>query len=84
MKFELIASFDEGSTEFSIASFNNMKHSLCQSFGIVNEEQEALHSGCTGFGIDRWVYGFALLYGSDAKEWPEDVINQLKEWGEGK
>ncbi|AMA72209.1 MULTISPECIES: aminoacyl--tRNA ligase-related protein [Aneurinibacillus] len=68
MKYELIISTDIGN--FSIASFNNVKDTLCKEFSITGSNGSILHSGCVAFGIDRWVYALLAVYGTQLQEWP--------------
>lgn len=75
MKYELLVS--TGKLEYSIASFNNMKGSLCKPFEITNENGELLNSGCVAFGIDRWVYTLLSEFGLDIELWPDRVKNRL-------
>nr|WP_278430049.1 amino acid--ACP ligase [Brevibacillus laterosporus] len=71
MKYELIISTDTGS--FSIASFNNVKDTLCKEFDITEPNGSILHSGCVAFGIDRWVYALLVVYGTQLQEWPIQI-----------
>lgn len=52
-KFELDAYLSKGK-KTSIASFNYCNDLLCKSFHIKNKEGSYLHSGCVGFGLERW------------------------------
>ncbi len=76
MKYELRFALDDRA-DFSIASFNLCSHVLCQAFGVQSEAGEA-HSGCVGFGIDRWIRAFLAVHGSRAEQWPQKVTDLLK------
>lgn len=78
MKYELIAEFREG-LKFTIASFNNMRTTLCNQFDIRMSTDADLNSGCVAFGLDRWVYALLVRYGIDYREWPEEVRHLLDE-----
>lgn len=52
-KYELDAKLRNGE-KTSIASFNYCQDLLCKKFGIKGEDGKILHSGCVGFGIERW------------------------------
>jgi seryl-tRNA synthetase len=78
MKYELIVDTGELSGSFSIASFNNMQDSLCKPFGVTDDSFTPLHSGCIGFGMDRWVYALLAYYGNDYESWPIGVRNILE------
>ncbi|WP_418038473.1 aminoacyl--tRNA ligase-related protein [Paenibacillus xylanilyticus] len=77
MKFELIAEIKNRGSAFSIASFNNVKDTLCKEFLITNARKEFLHSGCVAFGIDRWVYAILETYGTNTANWPASLTSQL-------
>ncbi|MFD2673360.1 aminoacyl--tRNA ligase-related protein [Marinicrinis sediminis] len=69
LKYELRFQLDDN-TDFSIASFNLCGHVLCNSFGVQSCYGE-VHSGCTGFGIDRWLQAIVAVHGNQRKQWPE-------------
>lgn len=71
LKFELRSAFME-EKDFSLASFNLCGPVLCEAFGVMGD-QEALHSGCTGFGIDRWVQALLAVHGRDTGCWPDKL-----------
>jgi seryl-tRNA synthetase len=70
LKYELIAVIRSGTESFSIASFNNTRSSLVNSFGITDPSNPNLHSGCIAFGLDRWVYAILSSFGSVPSSWP--------------
>ncbi|WP_245850925.1 PEP/pyruvate-binding domain-containing protein [Paenibacillus herberti] len=78
MKYELVVNIKQKESSFSIASFNNVKDTLCKEFRIVDENNLFLHSGCVAFGIDRWVYAILALYGTDPYQWPESLLKELE------
>jgi seryl-tRNA synthetase len=86
LKYELIVTLPATQTEFSVASFNLVGDSFCKAFEICDEQQQALHSGCVGFGIERWVYALLSQHGVDLTRWPSTVLKELgislKEEGE--
>ncbi|MCK6259482.1 hypothetical protein LCY76_23200 [Fictibacillus sp. KIGAM418] len=69
MKYELIFSPNE-ELSFSIGSFNLVGEVLTESFGIKGELGENVHSGCTAFGIDRWVEAILYTFGDKMENWP--------------
>ncbi|MBW7476490.1 amino acid--ACP ligase [Paenibacillus oenotherae] len=75
MKYELIVELPAG--QFSIASFNHMGDSLCKKFNISDRSGKSLQSGCTAFGVDRWVYGLLSRHGIQYSEWPASVRKRL-------
>lgn len=78
LKYELVASVREGTEAISIASFNNVRDSLVNAFGIADPERPVLHSGCIAFGIDRWVYVLLSMYGTDPERWPGKLRSILQ------
>ncbi len=76
LKFELRCAGVEGQ-EFSIASFNLCGHVLCDAFGVKSSHGE-LHSGCTGFGIDRWVQALLHVYGRETHNWPMQIQSYVQ------
>ncbi|MDQ0417970.1 seryl-tRNA synthetase [Croceifilum oryzae] len=77
IKYELIVELAEKSA-FSIASFNNVRDTLCQQFHITSQDGVSLHSGCVAFGLDRWVYALLSKFGKDLQSWPEPVRDLLQ------
>lgn len=78
-KYELVADILEGDevVSFSIASFNNVRETLCDKFNIKDNKDELLFSGCVAFGIDRWVYVLLAKYGDELECWPEKIKDIL-------
>ena len=54
-----------------IFSGNNNKDKFTKSFHIKESRNQDLWSGCTGFGITRWVAAFLAQKGFDQSNWPE-------------
>ncbi|GIQ69363.1 aminoacyl--tRNA ligase-related protein [Xylanibacillus composti] len=79
LKYEL-RSAGNGQPDFSIASFNLCGHVLCEAFGVKScgHDQSSLHSGCTGFGIDRWVQAFLYAHGRESGRWPKIIQRYLQ------
>ncbi|MEV8639255.1 aminoacyl--tRNA ligase-related protein [Streptosporangium sp. NPDC051023] len=73
VKYELVAS-RPGGADSAIASFNNVRDSLCQQFDIRDEDARAVHSGCVAFGVDRWVELILETFGADRRRWPERIL----------
>jgi seryl-tRNA synthetase len=67
-KYELIVETPQGATA-AVASFNNLRESLCRQFDITGPR--GAHSGCAAFGIDRWVRATLDQHGADPAAWPE-------------
>ncbi|MGE6631474.1 aminoacyl--tRNA ligase-related protein [Bacillus sp. NPDC077027] len=71
-KYELVALTEK--KEVSIASFNHCGDMLCERFQIKDEKGMPLYSGCTAFGIDRWVQVFLQKYGREHTNWPSGMM----------
>jgi seryl-tRNA synthetase len=69
MKYELVFSPNEN-TNFSIGSFNLVGDVLTESFGIKSKQGEKVYSGCTAFGLDRWVRAILYTFGENMENWP--------------
>ncbi|NEU61595.1 aminoacyl--tRNA ligase-related protein [Paenibacillus sp. ALJ109b] len=74
MKYELVVEIPNSDISFSIASFNNVKDTLCREFEITSTiDKKYLHSGCVAFGIDRWVYALMSTFGLDIQCYPQKI-----------
>ena len=71
LKVELRSSIND-QLDFSIASFNLCGHVLCKAFGVEAGAHE-IHSGCTGFGIDRWIQTLLAVHGYSSERWPDKI-----------
>lgn len=79
MKYELVVEIPNSDISFSIASFNNVKDTLCREFDITSAmDKKYLHSGCAAFGIDRWVYAVMSTFGLDIQGYPEKIREYYK------
>ncbi|MBV6713669.1 tRNA ligase [Paenibacillus chitinolyticus] len=89
-KFELrFAPGGESVSDYAVTSFNVCGDVLCKAFGITGEPAEygeageagkdgaPLHSGCTAFGVDRWVQALAETHGYEAGSWPQLIREHL-------
>ncbi|WP_181873213.1 aminoacyl--tRNA ligase-related protein [Fontibacillus phaseoli] len=77
MKYELICRLDGGKESFAISSVNDMRQSLCKAFDIRDRNGNWQHSGCVGFGIERWMYALFATYGNVLAFWPEPIRKLL-------
>ncbi|MFF5204962.1 aminoacyl--tRNA ligase-related protein [Streptosporangium sp. NPDC000396] len=73
VKYELVAS-RPGGGESAIASFNNVRDSLCRQFDIRRTDEGVMHSGCVAFGVDRWVELTLETFGPEPRQWPEPIL----------
>ncbi|MGB8954347.1 MAG: hypothetical protein WCC10_03180 [Tumebacillaceae bacterium] len=78
MKIELVVSVNDGQDQYAVSSMNNMREALCLAYEIHGPDGKPYHSGCTGFGIERWLYALLSTHGADLAEWPASVLAALK------
>jgi seryl-tRNA synthetase len=74
LKYELLFS-PTAEIQFSLTSFNICGDVLCRDFSI-HKEGRPLYSGCTAFGIDRWIQAFLYVHGHEMNKWP-NIIKEL-------
>jgi hypothetical protein len=67
-KYELVVELPTGES-FAVASFNNVRSSLCARFGVQAGAAPAW-SGCAAFGLARWVHALAVVHGGRLDRWP--------------
>ncbi len=72
-KFELKLSLPYTNGALAAASFNYHEDFFGRSFDVMLDGSP-VHTGCTAFGIERWVFAFLSQYGVDRSRWP-DVVN---------
>ena len=78
MKIELVVSVNDGQDQYAVSSMNNMREALCKAYDIQGPDGKQWHSGCTGFGIERWLYALLSTHGADLAQWPASVLAALK------
>lgn len=76
VKYELVVEDPDG-TSYAIASFNNVRDSLCRRFGVTDAGGEAAHSGCAAFGLQRWAEATIARFGPSREDWPEQIAGYL-------
>lgn len=63
----------------AVVSANVHGTHFIEGFSIKEAHNHRIWTGCTGFGITRWVFGFLSQKGFDKKNWPELVKEKLKD-----
>ncbi len=76
MKYELVGT-PSGEEAFSLASFNDLGDSLCAPFDVCDAGGRPLHSGCVGFGLERWARALVATHGDDPAAWPGAALRLL-------
>jgi len=70
LKSELLLEVGEGG-EVAAASFNDHEQFFGECFDIVLPDGTPASSGCTAFGVERWVLAFLVAHGVDPVGWPD-------------
>jgi seryl-tRNA synthetase len=63
----------------SIVSGNVHGTHFIEGFSIKEAHIHRLWKGCTGFGLTRWIFGFLSQKGFNKENWPDLIIENLKE-----
>lgn len=71
-KIELHLNIDINKT-IAVGSFNYHDNFFTKSFNIRSFSTDKLVSGCTGFGLERFVYAFICQHGIDKNKWPIEI-----------
>ncbi len=69
----------ESSEWLEITSCFVHKKKFTDSFKIREVKGREVWSGCSGFGVSRWVAAFLATYGFDPSSWPERVRSEYGE-----
>ncbi|RMH42318.1 MAG: hypothetical protein D6689_08490 [Deltaproteobacteria bacterium] len=72
-KFELLVDDPGGDRPLALGSFNVHHDFFGSAFGLSLAGGEPADTGCTAFGVERFVYAFATQHGLDPARWPEPV-----------
>ena len=68
-KYELLAPLPHEGHLLAIGSFNMHGEFFTRPFDIRLDGARA-HTGCVGFGLERWIYAFVAQHGADPEAWP--------------
>lgn len=63
----------------AVVSANVHGTHFVEGFSIKESHQHRIWTGCTGFGITRWVFGFLSQKGFDKENWPELIKENIKD-----
>jgi seryl-tRNA synthetase len=67
--------------EFQNVSVNGNKYP--SGFNVKSQSGEALWSGCSGVGLERWASAFLAQKGLDPENWPEEFRKRFGEMPKG-
>lgn len=73
LKYEIrlpVASASGGEHTIAAGSFNLHEDFFGRTFSITANDGKPASTGCTAFGIDRWVLGLFSQHGFDPARWP--------------
>ncbi|WP_330343215.1 hypothetical protein [Streptomyces sp. NBC_00557] len=74
LKYELRLPWGEADgQDVAVGSFNYHEQHFAKGFGITDDADEPVFTGCAGFGLERLAYAFLCRHGLDPAGWPEDV-----------
>ena len=77
LKYEVRATIPYNKSTISIGSYNNAQDFFAKKLKICNKTGKHVHSGCVGFGNERFAYSFICQYGIDEKKWPKKILKLL-------
>jgi len=60
-----------GGRSLAAASFNDHEQFFGECFDIALPDGARASSGCTAFGLERWILAFLVTHGPDPDRWPE-------------
>lgn len=78
LKYELRLHLPSEKKEISVGSFNIHQDFFGNTFNIGIRNKGAAFTGCTAFGIERWVYAFLSQYGLEMSLWPKEVNDYVQ------
>ncbi|ENN96657.1 seryl-tRNA ligase [Methanocaldococcus villosus KIN24-T80] len=62
----------------AVVSANVHGTHFVEGFRIKDYKNRRVWTGCTGFGITRWVYGFLSQYGFNYDDWPDEIKKRVE------
>lgn len=79
--YEAVLPYNGNWIEFQNLSVNGEKYP--KGFTVKVQSGEALWSGCSGVGLERWASAFLSQKGLDMKNWPEEFRKRFGEMPRG-
>ena len=77
LKFELLVPLRSEEQATACMSFNYHRDHFGTTWGIVDADGEAAHTGCVAFGMDRLAVAMFHTHGTDLALWPARVRDVL-------
>ncbi|ABR53956.1 seryl-tRNA synthetase [Methanococcus vannielii SB] len=63
----------------AVTSANIHGTHFVEGFGIKDYKDRKVWTGCTGFGLTRWIIGFLAQYGFEYSDWPDMIKDKVLE-----
>lgn len=80
LKYELSAALPgRGDRSLAVASFNLHQATMADAYGITLEHGQKMHSGCIGYGFERFCFAFIAQHGLEPERWPPYVRAKLED-----
>jgi seryl-tRNA synthetase len=79
MKFELCMPLASGSGSVAVASSNFHSVTFGKAFNILSGTRPVC-TGCTAFGLERWIYAVFSQVGCDPGQWPDGLRGDFERW----
>jgi len=73
LKLEILVDIPSDGHALAVGSQNIHQSFFGNAFHITQDNGEPVHTGCTAFGVERFVLAFLAQYGLDDRHWPECV-----------
>jgi len=80
LKYEIRADLPKTQKTLAIGSYNYHQDHFGKAFGIISEEGSTAHTGCSAFGIERWVCAFISQHGPEPGHWPDTVRKGIERY----
>lgn len=78
-KYEMRLKVPRQKKGVAVVSANVHGTHFIQGFSIKEAHQHKIWTGCTGFGLTRWLFGFLAQKGFDKENWPKLVQEKVKD-----
>jgi len=77
MKYELRLPLATGSVAAASSNFHSV--TFGKAFNITSRNRPVC-TGCTAFGLERWIYGAFSQVGLEPAAWPEGLRADFERW----
>jgi seryl-tRNA synthetase len=77
LKYELLIPVRSEEQPTACMSFNYHRDYFGKTWGLIDEDGKAAHTGCVAFGIDRLAVALFTTHGLKISGWPRTVLDAL-------